>query len=33
VTNFYKKNVYDPSDNEIGGVDDILIDEEVALRL
>ena len=28
VTKFYKQNVYDPSDNKIGGVDDILIDEE-----
>jgi sporulation protein YlmC with PRC-barrel domain len=28
VTNFYKQNVYDPSDNKIGGVDDILIDKE-----
>ena len=25
---FYKQNVYDPSDNKIGGVDDILIDKE-----
>jgi sporulation protein YlmC with PRC-barrel domain len=28
VTNFYKQNVYDPSDNKIGGVDDILIDKK-----
>ena len=28
VTKFYKQNVYDPSDNKIGGVDDILIDKE-----
>jgi sporulation protein YlmC with PRC-barrel domain len=28
VTNFYKQNVYDPSDNKIGDVDDILIDKE-----
>src|SRR6267143_2676258 len=28
VTNFYKQNVYDPSDNKIGEVDDILIDKE-----
>jgi sporulation protein YlmC with PRC-barrel domain len=28
VTNFYKQNVYDPSDNKIGGVDDILTDKE-----
>jgi sporulation protein YlmC with PRC-barrel domain len=28
VTNFYKQNVYDPSDNKIGGFDDILIDKE-----
>jgi len=28
VTNFYKQNVYDPSDNKIGGVDDTLIDKE-----
>jgi sporulation protein YlmC with PRC-barrel domain len=28
VTNFYKQNVYDPSDNKIGRVDDILIDKE-----
>jgi sporulation protein YlmC with PRC-barrel domain len=28
VTNFYKQNVYDPSDHKIGGVDDILIDKE-----
>jgi sporulation protein YlmC with PRC-barrel domain len=28
VTNFYKHNVYDPSDNKIGDVDDVLIDTE-----
>jgi sporulation protein YlmC with PRC-barrel domain len=28
VTNFYKQNVYDPSDNKIGDVDDLLIDKE-----
>jgi sporulation protein YlmC with PRC-barrel domain len=28
VTNFYKQNVYDPSDNKIGGIDDVLIDKE-----
>jgi sporulation protein YlmC with PRC-barrel domain len=28
VTNFYKQNVYDPSDNKIGDVDDMLIDKE-----
>jgi sporulation protein YlmC with PRC-barrel domain len=28
VTIFYKQNVYDPSDNKIGGVDDPLIDKE-----
>ena len=28
VTNFYKQNVYDPSDNKIGVVDDLLIDKE-----
>ena len=28
VINFYKQNVYDPSDIKIGGVDDILIDKE-----
>jgi hypothetical protein len=26
VTNFYKQNVYDPSDNKIGEVEDVLID-------
>jgi len=25
VTNFYKQDVYDPSDNEIGAIDDVLI--------
>jgi sporulation protein YlmC with PRC-barrel domain len=28
VTNFYKQNVYDPSDSKIGDVDDVLIDKE-----
>jgi sporulation protein YlmC with PRC-barrel domain len=28
VTNFYKQTVYDPSDNKIGDVDDVLVDEE-----
>jgi sporulation protein YlmC with PRC-barrel domain len=28
VTNFYKQNVYDPLDNKIGGIDDVLIDKE-----
>jgi sporulation protein YlmC with PRC-barrel domain len=28
VTNFYKQNVYDPSDNKIGDVEDVLIDKE-----
>ena len=28
VTNFYKQNVYDPSDNKIGDVEDFLIDKE-----
>jgi hypothetical protein len=28
VTNFYKQNVYDPSDTKIGDVDDVLIDKE-----
>jgi sporulation protein YlmC with PRC-barrel domain len=28
VANFYKQNVYDPSDNKIGDVDDLLIDKE-----
>jgi sporulation protein YlmC with PRC-barrel domain len=28
VTNFYKQNVYDPSDNKIGEVSDILIDKQ-----
>jgi sporulation protein YlmC with PRC-barrel domain len=27
VTNFYKQNVYDPSDNKIGDIDDVLIDK------
>ena len=28
VTHWYKQNVYDPSDNKIGDVDDVLIDKE-----
>jgi sporulation protein YlmC with PRC-barrel domain len=28
VTNYYKQNVYDPSDNKIGEVSDVLIDQE-----
>ena len=28
VTNFYKQNVYDLSDNKIGAIDDVLIDKE-----
>jgi sporulation protein YlmC with PRC-barrel domain len=28
VTNFYKQNVYDPSDNKIGDIDDVLIDKQ-----
>jgi hypothetical protein len=28
VTNFYKQNVYDPTDNEIDDVDDMLVDKE-----
>src|SRR6202023_758562 len=28
VTNFYKQPVYDPADNKIGDVDDVLIDKE-----
>jgi len=28
VTNFYKQNVYDPTDHKIGDVDDLLIDKE-----
>jgi sporulation protein YlmC with PRC-barrel domain len=27
VTNFYKQNVYDPADNKIGDIDDVLIDK------
>jgi len=27
VTNFYKQNVYDPTDNKIGDIDDVLIDK------
>ena len=28
VTNWYKQNVYDPSDNKIGEVMDVLLDRE-----
>lgn len=28
ITNFYKQNVYDPSDTKIGDVDDVLLDKE-----
>ena len=28
VTNYYKQNVYDPSDNKIGEISDVLIDQE-----
>ena len=28
VTNFYKQNVYDPSDNKIGEIDDVLVDKQ-----
>lgn len=28
VTNFYKQDVYDPADNKIGAVDDVLVDKE-----
>jgi sporulation protein YlmC with PRC-barrel domain len=28
VTNFYKQDVYDPADNKIGDVDDVLVDKE-----
>jgi len=28
VSNFYKQPVYDPSDNKIGDVDDVLVDKE-----
>jgi sporulation protein YlmC with PRC-barrel domain len=28
VSNFYKQSVYDPSDNKIGDIDDVLIDKE-----
>lgn len=28
VTNFYKQNVYDPSDSKIGEIDDVLIDKQ-----
>ena len=28
MSNFYKQNVYDPSDNKIGDIDDVLIDKE-----
>jgi len=29
VTNFYQLSVYDPSDNKIGDVDDVLIARKV----
>jgi sporulation protein YlmC with PRC-barrel domain len=28
ITNFYKQNVYDPGDNKIGDVNDVLVDKE-----
>jgi sporulation protein YlmC with PRC-barrel domain len=28
VNNFYKQNVYDPSDTKIGDIDDVLIDAD-----
>jgi PRC-barrel domain len=28
VTNYYKQNVYDPSDNKIGEIVDVLVDQE-----
>ena len=28
VTNWYKQNVYDPSDNKIGEIMDVLVDRE-----
>jgi sporulation protein YlmC with PRC-barrel domain len=28
ITNFYKQNVYDPADNKIGDVNDVLIDKQ-----
>ena len=28
VTNYYKQNVYDPSDNKIGTIDDVLVDND-----
>jgi sporulation protein YlmC with PRC-barrel domain len=28
VSNFYRQSVYDPSDNKIGDIDDVLIDKE-----
>src|SRR5437588_11190868 len=28
VTNYYKQNVYDPSDNEIGNIEDVLINKQ-----
>ena len=28
MTNFYKQNVYNSSDNKIGAIDDVLIDKE-----
>ena len=28
ITNFYKQNVYDPADNKIGDVSDVLVDKQ-----
>ncbi len=28
ISNYYKQNVYDPSDNKIGEISDVLIDQE-----
>ena len=28
ITNFYKQNVYDPADNKIGDVNDVLVDKQ-----
>jgi hypothetical protein len=28
VTNYYKQNVYDPSDNKIGEINDVLVDKD-----
>jgi sporulation protein YlmC with PRC-barrel domain len=28
ITNFYKQNVYDPGDNKIGDVSDVLVDKQ-----